>query len=114
VTAGVETHAIEYDAHEPMALKLLEALEVEARDRFRTHRVDITHRLGIVPVGEASVVVVVESAHRADAFAACSWVMDEIKKRIPIWKKEIGPTGETWHHPLQGQLKASPPLGESR
>ncbi len=79
---------LEYEAHESMALAALLALEVEARERFGLAHVVVVHRLGVVPVAEASVAVVVSTPHRAPAFEASRWIMDELKRRVPIWKKE--------------------------
>lgn len=112
-TGEVETIALEYDCHEPMALKALEAIEREASDRFQLKTVFIVHRVGYVKVGEVSIVVLVESTHRAEAFAGCAWLMDEVKKRVPIWKKDIGPQSEIWHHPPQGILKPPAPPAKS-
>lgn len=77
-----------YEAYEPMALRELESLERESCERFDIRACVIAHRLGEVPPTEASVVVVVASHHRGPAFDACRWVMDELKKRVPIWKQE--------------------------
>ncbi|MFN8589114.1 MAG: molybdenum cofactor biosynthesis protein MoaE [Candidatus Eisenbacteria bacterium] len=77
-----------YEAYEPMALRELEALERESCERFAIRACAIAHRLGEVPPTEASVVVVVASHHRGAAFDACRWAMDELKKRVPIWKQE--------------------------
>ena len=77
-----------YEAYESMAREGLSRLEREARERFDIAHCEITHRLGEVPPTEASVVVVVGSVHRAAAFDASRWVMDELKARIPIWKRE--------------------------
>lgn len=79
---------LEYEAHEGMALAALRALEDEARERFGLAHVVVVHRLGVVPVAEASVAVVVSTPHRAPAFEASRWIMDELKRRVPIWKKE--------------------------
>jgi molybdopterin synthase catalytic subunit len=79
---------LEYEAHEGMALAALGALEDEARERFGLAHVVVVHRLGVVPVAEASVAVVVSTPHRAPAFEASRWIMDELKRRVPIWKKE--------------------------
>lgn len=80
---------LEYEAHEPMALAALAALEREAAARFAVAACAIVHRLGEVPLAEPSVVVVVSAAHRGPAFDACRWVMDELKRTVPIWKKEF-------------------------
>ncbi|MCE9627890.1 MAG: molybdenum cofactor biosynthesis protein MoaE [Candidatus Eisenbacteria bacterium] len=79
---------LEYEAHEGMALAALRVLEDEARTRFELAHVVVVHRLGVVPVAEASVAVVVSTPHRAPAFEASRWIMDELKRRVPIWKKE--------------------------
>ena len=86
-----------YEAYEPMALAALEALEREVARRFEVAACHIAHRLGIVPPTEASVVVVVAAAHRGPAFEACRWAMDELKRGVPIWKKErYADGGEDW------------------
>lgn len=94
---------LEYEAYDRMALAALETLEREARERFQLAHCAIVHRLGEVPVTEASVAVVTSSAHRAAAFDAARWVMDELKRSVPIWKKEHFEGGDTaWvaGHPL--------------
>lgn len=106
-TNGATTIALEYDAYEPMAIQAMKDLEAEALQLFGVKRALVIHRLGRVPVGQISVVALVESGHRKDAFAACEWLMNEVKKRVPIWKKDIGPNGETWQHPLSGNLNPS-------
>ena len=92
---------LEYEAHEGMALAALRALEDEARERFRLAHVAIVHRLGVVPVAEASVAVVVSTPHRGPAFESSRWIMDELKRRVPIWKKEhFADGGAEW---VEGQ-----------
>jgi molybdopterin synthase catalytic subunit len=78
-----------YEAHESMARVALEKLEREAAGRFAIAACAIVHRLGDVPLAEPSVAVVVSAAHRAPAFDACRWAMDELKRTVPIWKKEF-------------------------
>ena len=80
---------LEYEAHERMALAALTAIEDAARERFTLAHCVVVHRLGVVPVTEASVAVVVASAHRVAAFDASRWIMDELKRTVPIWKKEF-------------------------
>ncbi|HCA79607.1 MAG TPA: hypothetical protein DEP53_07730 [Bacteroidetes bacterium] len=77
-----------YEAYEPMALKIMAELEDEARSRWNLHRVVVVHRLGVVEAAEASVVVAVSSAHRKEAFDACRFLIDRLKRDVPIWKKE--------------------------
>ena len=79
---------LEYEAYERMALAALDRLERAATARFGLSRCHVVHRLGEVPVGEASVAVVTSAHHRAAAFDAARWVMDELKRSVPIWKKE--------------------------
>lgn len=85
---GRRVERLAYEAYEPMALAALAALEQEAVRRFEIAECRIVHRLGEVPIAEASVAVVVTAAHRAPAFDACRWAMDELKASVPIWKKE--------------------------
>jgi molybdopterin synthase catalytic subunit len=83
-----EIAGIEYSAYEAMAEEELARIVGEARQHWPDARVEVLHRLGYVPTGEASVAVAAAAPHRGDAFAACRWVIDEIKRRAPIWKKE--------------------------
>jgi len=86
-----------YEAYEPMALDALVAIEREATQRFQIASCRIVHRLGEVALSEASVAVVVAAAHRGPAFDACRWAMDELKRTVPIWKKEsYAEGGEGW------------------
>ncbi|MBI1796262.1 MAG: molybdenum cofactor biosynthesis protein MoaE [Candidatus Eisenbacteria bacterium] len=86
-----------YEAYEPMALASLAALEAEALARFAIGSCRIVHRLGQVPLAEASVAVVVAAAHRAPAYEASRWAMDELKRTVPIWKKEFfAEGGDAW------------------
>ena len=78
-----------YEAYEPMALAELRRLEREAVERHDIAACRIAHRLGEVPLSEASVAVIVAAGHRGPAFDACRWVMDELKRTVPIWKKEF-------------------------
>ena len=94
---GRRVARLAYEAYEPMALAALEQLEREACGRFAIASCRIVHRLGEVPIGEASVLVAVAAAHRAAAFDACRWAMDELKRAVPIWKKEFyAEGGEEW------------------
>ena len=85
---GRHVTRLEYEAYAPMALAALEAIERGACERFAVASCAIVHRLGEVPPAEASVAVVVAAAHRGPAFDACRWAMDELKRSVPIWKKE--------------------------
>lgn len=86
-----------YEAYVPMAEKELALLREKAIERFGLTRCAIHHRIGIVPLTEAAVVVATSSAHRAESFQAAAWIMDEIKQRVPIWKREQYADGsEAW------------------
>lgn len=93
---GRQTLHLDYEAYEPMAAQLLRKLAVDARSRFGVRHVTIVHRLGRLQIGETSVLIVVSSAHRAQAFDACRWVIDTLKKTVPIWKKETFADGVVW------------------
>ncbi len=94
---GRQVVRLAYEAYEPMALAALDSLEREAVGRFEVAVCRIVHRLGEVPLAEASVAVVVAAGHRAPAFEACRWAMDELKRTVPIWKKEFYiEGGEGW------------------
>ena len=85
---GALSHLL-YEAYEAMALEKLGDLAREAKERWSTGRVAIVHRLGAVRPGEASVIIAVACAHRAESFAACRWLIDTLKKDVPIWKKNV-------------------------
>ncbi len=95
-TRGRETLYLDYEARETMALKLMQGLAEEAVTRFGVRDVALLHRLGRLYVGETSVLIVVASAHRAAAFEACRWLIDTLKKQVPIWKKETFVDGAVW------------------
>jgi molybdopterin synthase catalytic subunit/molybdopterin converting factor small subunit len=93
---GRGTLYLDYEAYEPMALNELQRLSNSALERFGIRDVRIVHRLGRLQIGETSVLIVVASAHRAQAFEACSWLIDNLKKTVPIWKKEYFEDGAVW------------------
>jgi MoaE-MoaD fusion protein len=95
-TRGRRTLYLDYEAYEPMALKEMKRLLEEARSRFSISRTSIVHRLGRLQIGETSVLIVVTSAHRSAAFDACRWIIDTLKKTVPIWKKEYFEDGAIW------------------
>lgn len=95
-TRGRRTLYLDYEAYEAMALKQMESLAVEARARFGVREASIVHRLGRLQIGETSVLIVVASAHRGAAFEACRWIIDTLKKTVPIWKKEYFEDGAVW------------------
>jgi len=93
---GRRTLYLVYEAYEEMARKQLEALAAQALEKFKVRDVAVVHRLGRMQIGETSVAIVVSSAHRAAAFDACRWMIDALKKTVPIWKKEHFEDGAVW------------------
>ncbi len=99
-TAGRQTITLEYECYEEMARRKLDELEKAARQRWPLIGCTVVHRLGNVPLRDVSVVVAVSSPHREDAFAAGRWLIDTLKKDVPIWKKEHWADGSSeWVHP---------------
>ena len=95
-TRGRQTLYLDYEAFREMALTQMEALAAEAVVRFGVREVALLHRLGRLEVGETSVLIAVASAHRGAAFEACRWLIDTLKKQVPIWKKETFVDGAVW------------------
>ena len=95
-TRGRKTLHLDYEAYREMALAQMRRLAEEAVERFGVRDVTLIHRLGRLTVGETSVLIVVASAHRAAAFDACRWLIDTLKKTVPIWKKETFVDGAVW------------------
>ncbi len=95
-TRGRRTLYLDYEAYEAMALQQMESLALEARERFAVRGASIVHRLGRLEIGETSVLIVVAAAHRGAAFDACRWMIDTLKKTVPIWKKEYFGDGAVW------------------
>lgn len=97
-TRGRRTLYLVYEAYEEMALRLMQSLALDAVARQGVRDVAMIHRLGKLEVGETSVLIVVASAHRAQAFDACRRLIDTLKKTVPIWKKEHFEDGAVWAH----------------
>ncbi|MGA8153405.1 MAG: molybdenum cofactor biosynthesis protein MoaE [Terriglobales bacterium] len=95
-TRGRRTLYLDYEAYEGMALKQMEMLAGQALSQFAVRDVAIVHRLGRLQVGEISVAIVVASAHRSAAFEACRWLIETLKRTVPIWKKEYFEDGAVW------------------
>ncbi len=91
-----ETEYLVYEAYEPMALKEMAKIVERARAEFEISAVGIVHRLGRLEIGETSVVISVAAPHRRAAFAACEWLIKELKRTVPIFKKEVYADGEAW------------------
>jgi MoaE-MoaD fusion protein len=95
-TRGRKTLYLDYEAYEAMALEQMESLAGQALRQFQVRDVAIVHRLGRLEIGETSVLIAVVSAHRAAAFEACRWLIDTLKRAVPIWKKEHFEDGAIW------------------
>jgi MoaE-MoaD fusion protein len=95
-TAGRRTCYLVYQAYEPMALTEMKRLGDEVHQRFQISHIGIVHRTGRLEIGETSVVITVSAPHRKAAFDACEWAIQELKRTVPIWKKEVFEDGEEW------------------
>jgi molybdopterin synthase catalytic subunit len=93
---GRKVIALDYDGYPEMAEKELARIDAAARKQWQICRMAIVHRLGPVQITEASVMIAVSSGHREAAFAACRFAIEEIKRTVPIWKKEVFEGGEVW------------------
>ena len=93
---GRKVIALDYDGYPEMAEKELARIGAAARKQWEISRMAIVHRLGPVQITESSVMIAVSSGHRAAAFAACRFAIEEIKRTVPIWKKEVFEGGEIW------------------
>jgi molybdopterin synthase catalytic subunit len=106
-TRGRKTLYLDYEAYEEMALGQMRKLAAEAAERFAIDRVAVVHRLGRLEIGESSIVIVVTSAHRGAAFEACRWLIDTLKRTVPVWKKEHFSDGAVWKdgEPFPAELR---------
>ena len=93
---GRMTRYLEYEAYEPMAMGKMKEIAAYIHEHYRIHRLAMVHRLGRLEIGETSVLIVVASAHRSAAFEACRWLIDTLKRTVPIWKKEHFEDGAVW------------------
>jgi molybdopterin synthase catalytic subunit len=93
---GKQVRYLEYDVYEEMAEQQIRAIIAEAVRRWGVERVAVAHRFGRLEIGEASVIIVVASPHRGEAFEACRYIIDTLKTTVPIWKKEMSTDGESW------------------
>lgn len=93
---GRDVVRLEYEAYEGMAEQEMERIATALRDRYDLTEIAIHHRVGVVGIGETSVVIAVSAPHRADALAACRDAIDELKASVPLWKKEVYAGGEEW------------------
>jgi molybdopterin synthase catalytic subunit len=108
---GRRTLYLDYEAYEELAVKQMRELAGEAIKRFGIRDASIVHRLGRIQIGETSVLIVVTAAHRGPAFEACRWLIDTLKKTVPIWKKETFVDGTVWAmgEPFPASLSVAPP-----
>ncbi|HMO15051.1 MAG TPA: molybdenum cofactor biosynthesis protein MoaE [Pirellulaceae bacterium] len=112
LTGNLVTTYLEYECYEAMAIKEMRMLAEIAHSRWSDLRIAMVHRTGVVGVGEASVAVSVSSAHRKEAFAAAAWLIETLKQRVPIWKKEYWLDGSSeWIHPEMTEQE-QPPRGQ--
>jgi molybdopterin synthase catalytic subunit len=95
-TRGRRTLYLDYESYRKMALEQMQRLAAQAVETFGVRDIALVHRLGRLAVGQTSVLIVVASAHRAAAFEACRWLIDTLKKTVPIWKKETFADGAVW------------------
>jgi len=93
---GRTVHFLEYEAYEPLAVRALERIIREAHEAWPSAHMGMHHRIGRLDIGEASIIIVVSSPHRADAFAACRYAIERVKQIVPIWKREHFEGGEVW------------------
>lgn len=100
-----ETLYLVYEAYEEMALKELKKLIGQAHEKFEISNVGIVHRTGRLEIGETSVVISVAAPHRRAAFEACEWLIRELKRTVPVWKKEVYADGENW---IEGESDVFP------
>lgn len=93
---GKQVRYLEYDVYPEMAIAQIREIVAEAARRWGVERVAVAHRVGRLEIGEASVIIVVASPHRGEAFDACRYIIDALKTTVPIWKKEVATNGEEW------------------
>ena len=93
---GKQVRYLEYEVYEEMARQQIREIIAQAKQRWGIEHVAVAHRFGRLEIGEASVIIVVASPHRSEAFEACRYIIDTLKTTVPIWKKEVATTGEEW------------------
>ena len=104
---GKRTLYLEYEAYEPMALRKMEEIADDTKQKFAIDRIGMIHRLGRLEIGETSVAIIVTSAHRHAAFDACRYAIDRLKEVVPIWKKEFFEDGAVWAEGCQLSMVSS-------
>ena len=93
---GKQIRYLEYDVYPEMAVQQIREILAEAERQWHVDRVAVAHRIGRLEIGEASVIIVVATPHRGEAFDACRYIIDTLKTTVPIWKKEVATNGEEW------------------
>lgn len=96
--AACTVRSLTYEAYEPMAREQIQAVCEEAATRWNLKKIAVQHRLGKLAVGDTAVLILVSAPHRREAFQACAFIIDEIKGRVPIWKREETEKGSRWLH----------------
>lgn len=114
-TGEKETLQLEYECYESMARAKIQQLVDAAGDKWNIEQCSVVHRIGVVGLGESSIVVAVSTGHRKESFEAAAWLVDELKIQVPIWKKEFWADGKTeWVHPSGDQRRIPKNLNASR
>jgi molybdopterin synthase catalytic subunit len=110
---GRSVDYLEYEAYAPMAEKVMQEIAEEAKERFGLLDCAVLHRTGRLEIGETSLLVAISSGHRPESFDGGRWMVDEIKKRVPVWKKEVWTDGEEWIEGPEslGMQQAGSPAG---
>ena len=103
---GKTVQKLFYEAYEPMATEKMNEIVDEVQERWQVRDFAMIHRVGEVPIGEASIFIVAAAPHRAEAFAACHYAIDTLKQTVPIWKKEFFEGGEMWVGETPGATRA--------
>jgi len=100
LTGDQVTVALEYEAYSSMAESMMAEIEKDVRTKWNIGDIAMVHRLGRLEISDVAVAIAISTPHRADAFAACQYAMDQVKKLVPIWKREHAPDGKSeWVHP---------------
>ena len=100
---GKKVLRLEYEAYESMAIKEMHKIVAKMRTKWELVHIVFVHRIGVVPVKEASVAIVVSSVHRREAMEACTYGIDELKAHVPIWKHEFYEDGSEWKQNAEAQ-----------
>jgi molybdopterin synthase catalytic subunit len=95
-TAGKKVIRLDYEAYEPMAKKEIQKIVESANKKWAIQNWAVSHRVGVLAIGEVAVVVAISTSHRKESFEACQFIIDSLKQTVPIWKKEIFEGGEEW------------------